>query len=999
MTTEELLMHIDQATQKKVTKLNLSKQNWTILPSEIAQLQNLTELDLRANHLTKLPAEIAHLQNLKVLYLSENQLTTLPAEIAQLQNLTELHLSENQLKTMPVEIVQLQHLTRLYFCENLIKTLPAEIAQLQNLTELYLSENLIKTLPAEIAQLQNLKVLDLRENQLTTLPAEIAQLQNLTELYLRENQVSSLTPEVTQLHNLTVLDLCSNQLKALPVEISHLQNLTRLSLSVNQLKDLPLEISHLKNLKVLDLFGNHLRELPTEISLLQKLARLDLSENRLPIPPEIASNIYNSQQIIDYYLQIRVPKTQQLNEAKMLVVGQSKVGKTSLVNRLVHNHFDRHKSKTEGIKITNWSISGKAQTIQLNVWDFGGQEIMHATHQFFLTQRSFYLLVIDTRLDEGENRIEYWLKIIQSFGGDSPIIIVGNQCDEHPLDIDQRGLQDRYPQIKAILETSCLNGTGIDTLKRAIAYEIGKINHVFDQLPGPWFQVKKQLEQMESNFIPYTDYERLCESEDITQGQNQRTLVSFLHDLGVVLNFQDDPRLEDTHVLKPEWVTNGVYKILNDRTLIIETKGILDRSELNRILDPQKYPRSKHLFILDMMRKFELCFPLEGFSDKRYLIPDLLSKEEPYTGNWQDTLAFEYHYNVLPSSILSRFIVRMNEHIHHRTYWRTGVVLAYDDNTALVRSEPANNKIFIRISGPPTSRQNMLTVIRREFDAIHHTIKGIKAHPKVPIPNNLDIVVDYQHLLTLSKLRQTIFIPEGLDEEVSVQNLLKGIDPTPKQQDLIRALDKDPDLRRIGRGGQTQRGSLRKDEPLKKSVYLSYAWGGSSENMANQIDAALQARGIPMLRDKRDIGFKGPIKDFMKDLSQGKAIVVVISEKYLKSENCMFELVHIAQNGAFADRIFPIILSDAKIYKAIHRARYAKHWESEINELDAAIKDLGSTANTQSLQKDLNLYTDIRGVIDQLADILSDMNALTPDLHQESEFSELIKAIEQKLAE
>ena len=39
-----------------------------------------------------------------------------------------------------------------------------------------------------------------------------------------------------------------------------------------------------------------------------------------------------------------------------------------------------------------------------------------------------------------------------------------------------------------------------------------------------------------------------------------RPLVRFLHDLGIVVNFQDDPRLEDTNVLKPEWVTNGVQQ-------------------------------------------------------------------------------------------------------------------------------------------------------------------------------------------------------------------------------------------------------------------------------------------------------------------------------------------------------------------------------------------------------------------------------------------------------
>ncbi|MCP4105248.1 MAG: hypothetical protein GY749_06890 [Desulfobacteraceae bacterium] len=61
-------------------------------------------------------------------------------------------------------------------------------------------------------------------------------------------------------------------------------------------------------------------------------------------------------------------------------------------------------------------------------------------------------------------------------------------------------------------------------------------------------------------------------------------------------------------------------------------------------MDAQEYPSDKHLFIIDMMRKFELCFDFEGFADRKFLIPDLLSKEEPYTGEWQDGLEFQYHY-------------------------------------------------------------------------------------------------------------------------------------------------------------------------------------------------------------------------------------------------------------------------------------------------------------------------------------------------------------------
>jgi internalin A len=402
---------------------------------------------------------------------------------------------------------------------------------------------------------------------------------------------------------------------------------------------------------------------------------------------------------------------------------------------------------------------------------------MHATHQFFLTKRSLYLLVLDARLGEEENRLEYWLKIIGSFGGDSPVIVIGNKIDQHPLDLDRRGLQMKYPNLKAIVETSCLDGRGLDELRQVITVEVGALAHLNDPLPLAWFAVKNRLEGLERDFAPYEEYAAMCQAEGIADDLSRRTLIGFLHDLGVVLNFQDDPRLEDTNILNPEWVTNGVYKILNDNALMTEHRGLLERDMLARILDTHAYPANKRSLILDMMRKFELCFDFEGFADRKFLVPDLLPKEEPYTGDWADALALQYHYSVLPSSVISRFIVRMNAYIHQKTYWRSGVVLFYEGNTALVKADREDRKIFIQAGGPERGRRVCLAVIRSQLAAIHQTIPGLEVEEKVPLPGYPDVVVGYEHLLNLERLGETSFIPEGASERFSVRQLLDGIEP------------------------------------------------------------------------------------------------------------------------------------------------------------------------------------------------------------------------------
>jgi len=91
--------------------------------------------------------------------------------------------------------------------------------------------------------------------------------------------------------------------------------------------------------------------------------------------------------------------------------------------------------------------------------------------------------VCNCRTSEDENRLEYWLKLIESFGGQSPVIIVGNKKDEQPLDINRKALQEKYPNIQDILETSCETNDGIDRLRTAITREVGNLHDVYNLLP------------------------------------------------------------------------------------------------------------------------------------------------------------------------------------------------------------------------------------------------------------------------------------------------------------------------------------------------------------------------------------------------------------------------------------------------------------------------------------------------------------------------------------
>jgi formylglycine-generating enzyme required for sulfatase activity len=184
----------------------------------------------------------------------------------------------------------------------------------------------------------------------------------------------------------------------------------------------------------------------------------------------------------------------------------------------------------------------------------------------------------------------------------------------------------------------------------------------------------------------------------------------------------------------------------------------------------------------------------------------------------------------------------------------------------------------------------------------------------------------------------------------------------------------------------------------EQAVFVSYAWGGEREEVVNQIDEALKARGIKIVRDKRDLGYKGSIKEFMERIGQGNCVIVVISDKYLRSPNCMFELVEIADGKEFHERIFPVVLSDANIYDPLRRIEYIKFWEGKIGELDKAMREVGM-ANLQGIRDEIDQYTRIRARIAELTDILKDMNTLTPDMHRDSEFDEIYDGIARRMKE
>jgi internalin A len=977
MTNEELLQIIEQAVKDKVTELDLSFKGLTTLPSEIGQLTNLQSLDLFSNQLSSLPSEIGQLTNLQSLNLQSNQLSSLPSEIGQLTNLQSLYLQSNQLSS-----------------------LPPEIGQLTNLQSLYLQRNQLSSLPLEFGQLTNLQSLNLQSNQLSSLPPEIGQLTNLQTLYLSFNQLSSLPPEIAQLTNLQTLNLQSNQLSSLPPEIGQLTNLQTLNLFSNQLSSLPREIRQLSNLK-----------------------KLDLRRNPVPIPPEILGSKNLNQdpgdvnEILDFYFRVQDPtETEPFYEAKFLIVGEGGAGKTSLAKKIKNENYKLQpdEESTEGIEVIRWDFTmPNGKDFRVNIWDFGGQEIYHQTHQFFLSKRSLYVLVADTRKENTD--FYWWLKVVELLSDKSPVFIIKNEKQDRQCEVDGGQLRGEFENLKEILATNLDTNRGLAEIKKAIQLYISNLDHVGTPLPKLWVRVRAALENNSRNYISVEEYFTLCRINNLTDRKDMLRLSSYLHDLGVCLHFQDDSTLKHYVILKPEWATTAVYKVLDSQT-VNQKLGCFTKENLKNIWQDDEYADMRDE-LLQLMMQFKLCYEIPS-RPNIYIAPQLLSIEKAdYTWDDRNNLILRYTYTFMPKGILTRFIVETHPWIEQQEIvWKNGVVLNKDQTRAEIIENYNQREIKIRVAG--NRKKELMAVITHELEKIHNSYERLQYQTLVPC--NCDTCKDSQtpysypleelykrlnagyYQRQCEKSYQTVDVRRLIDD-VMFQSDRPDKELNPQVAQLQKELERKRDeslTHRLQDSNQEEKHIINSQSTpeFEKEIFISYAWGGESEQFVNQLDETLQAKGIKIIRDKRDLGYKGLIKAFMERIGRGKCAIAVISDKYLKSPNCMFELVQIAKNGEFYHRIFPIVLADAQIYKPVARLKYIKHWEDEIKELDEGMREVGA-ANLQGFREEIDQYTEIRNTIAELTNLLKDMNTLTPDIHSKSDFEELLNAIAQRLDE
>ncbi|WP_339137077.1 MAG: COR domain-containing protein [Candidatus Electrothrix sp. GW3-4] len=431
-----------------------------------------------------------------------------------------------------------------------------------------------------------------------------------------------------------------------------------------------------------------------------------------------------------------------LNRVRVIFLGYGATGKTSLI-RVLNNKkvVEGKEPMTAGIDILDWKVPDS--DITAHFWDFGGQVMTHATHQFFLRSKCLYILVLDGRTEINANeQAEYWLDHVRAFGRDAPVMLIGNKADLCPVNLDMARLRDKHPNVTDFYPLSCTQYRGnyaphfqrfrADLLQQILAVGMHGIRFL-----KPHFTVLQELisRSGRDSFLRKSAYENLCKDKGVAkQGDlNRDWLLDLLDKLGVVLHFPDIADL-DSLILNPRWLTYGVYRLLyseaaqqaKGRLKEQEVISILSRREVDDNLgNPLSYTPDKAGIVIKAMERFRLCFRCRLDPDL-LIIPALLETDQPAHGFIKaDSLCFSFAFQgFLPRHVLPNFTVARHDEIADEMVWQNGVVLRAEDGRAeaLVQADYHERSLTLWVRGPQAGQyfrylhQDICRILRRMPD-------------------------------------------------------------------------------------------------------------------------------------------------------------------------------------------------------------------------------------------------------------------------------------------
>jgi GTPase SAR1 family protein len=672
--------------------------------------------------------EQARVTGATALDLSGLGLTAIPSELGRLTGLGQLDLRNNQITEIPESLALLTGLSVLYLDGNGIREIPDHLAKLTKLVILSLDDNQIKTIPDFVFALPVLRFLDLSDNAIDKIPHSIANAGGLRNLYLAKNRISVLPDPLPQLPNLEVLYLYSNSINALPDSWTALPKLKNLVVFINQIATIPQSLAELPDLEKVDLRWN-------------------------PLPPELAELADQGWPALRAYLQARAQSSQRNWRAKLMLVGEGGVGKTNLLRGLRNEPFIPKLDPTHSLEIRELPLPHPSlpdTTLDFRAWDLGGQDFYHATHQFFYTGKSIFLLVWKARESMQLGTLTDWLDRIVALAPDAPIFLVATWCDSVQPNIPIAELKEKYPQIVDLFPTDNASGLGIDTLRQhIIQVALEKLDHLGQPRPTTWINGTDAVRNHPDNYVEFSAFRHLIESSGVKEPD---IFIEHLCRTGDVTFFPKNPiysrelaELNDWVVLKPDWLLQRVSDVITNAE-VSATRGVLTHQQQAAIW--HDLPNIVQEYLLRLMDHFDLAYRTES-APIRSIVVELAQEDRPPGVNeaWDlaaatpntGEVALEYHFKTtIPPGLPTWFVVRSHRFTTPELHWRRGALLVDGPekrHTALIHAGLDGKFVRLAVRGPVP--QNFFALLRDCFEGTLRRFPGLhnKVSRVVPCPN------------------------------------------------------------------------------------------------------------------------------------------------------------------------------------------------------------------------------------------------------------------------
>jgi internalin A len=976
--------------------------------SPLASLAGLQTLDLSdCGHLSDL-TPLARLTGLQTLNLSEcghlSDLTPLAGLIG-LQTFDLSGCEQLRKLNLPSGLNSLQALD-LSGCKQLSElSPPLGLSSLQTL-DLHECEGLRKVnLPTELSSLRTLNLT--RCDRLTelTLPTGLSSLQKLNLSNCKQLSKSSLPTGMSSLLTLSFRDCEQLSELNLPTGLSSLQTLDLTRCKLLSKLTLPTGLS---SLQTLDLSGcKQLSELslPAKLSSLQELhldgclglRRFGQLEFLLPTlkelrlfgcnPEDLPSEVYAVYQDENVVAKVRAhyddlkPGKRIDAEVKVLFLGNGGVGKTQLCRRLRGLEYDPSIPTTHGIRLGEMTMSLETfpEPVRLNLWDFGGQDIYHGSHALFLHGNAISLILWTPAMEkqgyqEGKlafrhRPLAYWLDYLRAFAGtDTSVIIIQSQCDTR----DQRILNAPAPmddfRYRFCTEVSARTGLNLGIFKENMKEAA---RDCFNRGPPPPIgvgrvKVRDRLRQMleedqerqpakrRHRLLERKAFDRLCAKTKMVSDSS--ALLEFLHRNGVV--FYRPGLFGGRIVLDQNWALEAIYALFDREKILplLRGYGRFSRADLEALIWSGHTFEEQNVF-LGMMEGCGICFQLRRSDGEwEYLAPELLptwsDAQEQLLGRPRDDAPDAEAtacYAFLHEGVLRGYLSKLGEHAKDAAiYWKYGCWF-YEQKT--------RSQVLIESQWDDAASEAGAGDIR--FRAWGENAGSL-----------IDPLLEALRKLPVGQTPEIKHIIKGKDAIPSRPTVEPG---TSRLENLEISIFHEPS----GRG--------------TSAIFVSYAWGDDSsedaprrKQIVDRLCETFDKEGWAIIRDKTDMRPGDLISGFMKRIGLSDHVIVVLSDKYLRSPYCMTELHFIYQRALgekedFLKRIIPLALADARFGTWRDRVNYARHWRKEFALMKKHLSDLGTV--------DFALYKAMQDWHNRIGDIL----AYVSDVLSPQGFDEIVK--------